>query len=159
VADGILPLNGVAIPGGQNEDVEDLIGAGGAAVIRQRIQVTGALLAEIARVMNVDPTGVEYGLVTRPIQPRSSAAVVTQVNASIVRVPLLAANPLRKQAMLQTAPIITGGTLSLFFGANLVATVVLAPGAYYELPEPIFDGALEGVWDSLIGGVFVTELT
>jgi hypothetical protein len=159
VSDGLLPLNPATIPGGLVEDVEDLIGAGGAAVIRQRLQITGAILAEIARVMNTDPAGTEYGLVVRPVIARASSAVTTQVAASLVAVQLLAANPLRKQAMFQTTPIATGGVLSLFLGANIIATVELVPGAYYELPQAIWDGAITGIWDAAIGSVLVTELT
>ena len=157
MSDGLLPLNPATLPGGSVEDVEDLTGAGGAAVIRQRLQVTGALLAEIARVMNADPAGTEYGLVVRPVIPRSSGSITTTVAASLVAVQLLAANPARKMAMFQATPIITGGTLSLFFGASIIAAVELVPGAYYELPQPAFDGVITGVWDAAIGSVLVTE--
>jgi hypothetical protein len=159
VSDGLLPLNPATVPGGQIEDVEDLIGAGATPVIRQRLQVTGALLAEVARVMDADPTGTEYALVVRPIIARSASSTTTQVAASLVAVQLLAANPARKQAMFQAVPIITGGTLFLFFGVSLVATVELVPGAYYEMPQPVFDGEIMGIWDAAIGSVFVTEQT
>jgi hypothetical protein len=66
MSDGLLPLS-PASPGGQIEDVEDLIGAGATPVVRQRCQVAGATLAEVARVRNVDPTDTDYGLVTRNI--------------------------------------------------------------------------------------------
>jgi hypothetical protein len=159
VSDGLLPLNPATIPGGQIEDVEDLIGAGATPVIRQRLQVTGAILAEVARVMNIDPTGTEYGLVVRPIIARSGTATTTQVNANLAPVLLLAANPARKQAMFQATSIITGGNLFLLFGASSIPTVELVPGAYYELPQPVFDGAISGVWDAAIGSVSITEQT
>jgi hypothetical protein len=157
VSDGLLQLNPATVPGGLIEDVEDLIGAGATPVIRQRLQVTGAVLAEVARIMNIDPTGTEYALVVRPIIARSANAVVTQEAASLTPVMLLAANPARKQAMFQATSIVTGGNLYLFFGTNTIATVELVPGAYYELPQPVFDGAINGVWDAAIGSVLVTE--
>lgn len=101
MADGILPLNGVAIPGGLNEDVEDLVGAGGAPVIRQRIQWTGALLAEVARVMNESPLGDEYGGVVRniPATPVTPLTSSVEINAAVlgnnVIIPGIAAQTIR----------------------------------------------------------------
>lgn len=168
MADGTLPLNGVAVPGGETEDVEALNilppappppPVGFISVIRQRLQVVGRLYSQIAAVLNADPSLSDYGLVVRPIVARSATESTVQIPASIVTVPLLAANPLRKQAMFQTIPILTGGTLQLFFGASLIATVEMVPGAYYELPEPVWDGAISGVWDAAIGSVLITELS
>jgi hypothetical protein len=36
---------------------------------RERVQVAGAALAEIARVLNADPAASDYGLVVRPLEP------------------------------------------------------------------------------------------
>lgn len=58
--------------GGSLIDVEDIGG-----VKRQRIQVGGSALAEIARVKNVGPSFTDYGLVTRPIPSSSPVATAT----------------------------------------------------------------------------------
>jgi hypothetical protein len=162
MADGILPLNGVAIPGGQNEDVEDLVGAGGAAVIRQRVQVTGAILTEVARVQDTAPTGAEMALVTRNISERTpNAPSFSRVAASAVSVSLLAANPARKKACFQ---VDYSGTGKLYLKLGAVAslidmTAILAPGGYYEVPDPVVTGPIDGIWDVATGAVNITEIT
>lgn len=162
MSDGLLPLNPATIPGGQVEDVEDLTGAGGAAVIRQRLQVTGAVLAEVARVQNTDPDGHEYALVTRDIPQRITAdPTLTQVPAGTSAVTLAAANPFRKRITLQTQFISGGSNLYVRLGAGVTTTlyhVLLVPGAYYELPDPVYVGDIEGVWDGVVGFVNVGEL-
>ena len=63
---------------GKSLDTELLIGG----THRERMQVTGALLAEIARVLNTDPAAADYGLVVRqsaPDQPVVFAASVASV--------------------------------------------------------------------------------
>jgi hypothetical protein len=49
----------------KNADTEQLVGVGGANVERQRFQLGGAALAEIARVTNAAPAPADYGLVAR----------------------------------------------------------------------------------------------
>lgn len=83
MSDGLLPLS-PATAGGKIEDVEDLIGAAATPVIRQRNQVVGALLIEIARVMNLSPDGTEYALATRniPATLKTSSLTGTPINIS-----------------------------------------------------------------------------
>ena len=52
-------------------DAEKLAAAGpaGQDIYRERVQITGAILAEIARVINTVIVGTEYALVVRPIPP------------------------------------------------------------------------------------------
>lgn len=164
MSDAVLVLNpGV---GGDLEDVEQLIGAGAQIVIRQRLQVAGSVLAEIARVINTAPVGDEYGLVVRlageaVVNPRTSNAPgVTFVAASLANTTLLAGNINRRNATFFN----TGsGNLYLKIGTAAALnsfTVRLQPGGYYELPVPIWDGSIDGFWDdAAAGGVAVTELT
>lgn len=49
----------------KNADTEQIVGAGGANVERQRFQLTGAALLEIARIKNAAPAAADYALVTR----------------------------------------------------------------------------------------------
>lgn len=163
MADGTLPLNPATIPGGQVEDIETLIGAGGALVLRQRLQVCGAILAEVARVINADPTGAEFGLVTRNIAQRTSTPPTTsKVVANVANVQLLAANPARKMALFQAITTAGAGTLFLKLGIGATAndfSVQLVPGAYYEMPSPVWTGEIDGIWTNGVGAVQITEIT
>lgn len=66
-----------------NVDTESLVGAGGKTVQRQRVEIAGAALAEVAAVKNSAPT-TEYGVVTRNIpsgtQTVSGTVAVTNAN-------------------------------------------------------------------------------
>lgn len=133
MADGLLPLNPATIPGGQSEDIETLVGAGGAAAFRQRLQVTGALLIEIARVMSLSPTGSEFGLVTRniPATPLTSSLVGVEINAAAagdnVIVPGVAAQTVRVFKFF----LVASGSVSLKFkdGAGVDLTPYMAMSA------------------------------
>lgn len=58
-----------ALPGGKALDAEALPGAGpsGQTLYRERVQVTGSTLEQVAAVTNQSPTGTEFALVVRPI--------------------------------------------------------------------------------------------
>lgn len=160
MSDALLPLS-PASPGGQIEDVEDLIGALATLVVRQRVQIAGAVLAEIARVTNSSPVGTEYGLVVRPIAPAAATSTVTNVASSAVNVQLLAANSGRKKACFLNRA--TTGVLYLKLGTVATtgsSTVALLPGGYFETPDPQWQGEIDGIWDVADGnGVNITELT
>lgn len=163
MSDGLLPLS-PASPGGQIEDVEDLVGAAATPVVRQRVQVTGAVLAEVARVVDADPLGAEYGLVVRvagkvlATVPVTATAALSAVAASVASVILLAANPLRRQAI-----IVNESTSVLYIAFAAVAsdtiyTYLVLPAATVELPQPIFTGDISGIWVSATGSARITEL-
>lgn len=163
MSDGLLPLS-PASPGGQIEDVEDLVGAAATPVVRQRVQITGAVLAEIARVVDVDPVGAEYGLVVRvagkvlATVPVTSNAVLSSIAGSAVSVLLLAANPLRRQAIVVNE---STSVLYVSFAAvssDVMYTYLLLPAATLELPQPIYTGDISGVWVSATGSARITEL-
>lgn len=79
MANSVINTQTVSTPPLTALDAELLAGAGpaGQDIYRERIQVTGAILAEIARVINTVIVGTEYALVTRPIPP----VVGTHANA------------------------------------------------------------------------------
>lgn len=166
MSDGLLPLNPGA--GGKIEDVEDLIGAGATPVVRQRIQVVGAILAEVARVIATPPVGTEYALVTRNlpsgVQDVASAqaltSAITRVVAATGNTPLLAPNAARRGAAIYN----DSPDAFLFLKLNAAAsttsfTARLSPGGYYELPSPIWTGEIDAVWSSASGAALITELT
>lgn len=161
MSDALLPLNPATLAGGKIEDVEELIGALGTLVIRQRLQVAGATLAEIARVMNASPVGNEYALVVRPVVSVAADSDVTNVPSALANTQLLAANPLRKKACFVN--LATNGILFLKLGAGATVTsctVRILPGGYYETPDPQWQGEIDGFWTVADGdGVCITELT
>lgn len=69
MADGIINTTTVNDPPTTALDAEVLTGEGpsGQDVYRERVQVTGAQLDEIARVLNQPPGTFAQGLVVRPI--------------------------------------------------------------------------------------------
>jgi hypothetical protein len=168
MADGTLPLS-PASPGGQVEDIEELTvptpvptpppPPGFIKLVRQRIQVVGRLYQQIAAVLDAPPAASEFGLVVRPVVSTSATPTITRVPANAGNVPLLLPNPNRRMACFynQTAT----GVLFLKFGAvasMIDFTVAILPGGYYELPQPIWDGEIDGSWDVADGAVQVTEL-
>ncbi len=71
-----LPADGV----GKQLDTELLVGG----THRERMQIAGALLVEVARILNTDPAPGDYGLVTRDAaldSPQTSVATVATVAA------------------------------------------------------------------------------
>lgn len=64
MADSTIPLNSGT--GGKTLDTENVT-VGGNSVERARNQIAGAGAAEIARVMNAQPAGTEYGLAVREV--------------------------------------------------------------------------------------------
>ncbi len=72
-----LPTSGP----GEKLDTE-LLTVGAESVNRERMQIAGAVAAEIARVLNSDPAAGDYGLVTReagPVSPQISTGSDTNI--------------------------------------------------------------------------------
>lgn len=109
---------------------------------------------------------VDGSQVTQPVsgtlttsQITSSTATLTNVSGSASSVTLLSANASRKQAMIWND---STATLSVKFGTTASATsftVNLVAQAYYELPEPVYTGRIDGIWTVAVGTARITELT
>lgn len=90
----------------------------------------------------------------------SSTSVVTSVAASATSVVLLSSNVGRKNAVFYN-----NSTSILYLKLGVTAattsyTVQLVGGAYFELPiGKIYDGEIDGIWDTATGSCLVTELT
>lgn len=69
-------------------DAEVLTGKGPSSqdIYRERVQVTGAQLAEIARVLKVPPDAFMYGLVVRPVGHVDDSDALNRIAASLVRI-------------------------------------------------------------------------
>ena len=77
MSDSNIPLSPAA-PGGQALDAEKIIGS--PDVYRERVQVTGNTLAQIAVVTNTTPTSDAYALAVRPIDGGSSTPALRNRN-------------------------------------------------------------------------------
>lgn len=91
-------------------------------------------------------------------ETRTSTSAVTSVSASVTTGTLLALNANRRQAMIYND---STANLYLKFGATASTTsftIKIAGGGYYELPQPIYTGVLDGIWDSATGAARITEL-
>lgn len=121
-------------------DVEDLSGTG-AGPERQRLQVAGRLLAQVAEVLNTLPVGTEYGLLTRGIGAATEATIGNRFtggkNTSAVQISASGDNTIYTPA--------NGKTLTLFWialgtpdtnSATVTAIVKLGSKVVYRWPLP-----------------------
>lgn len=69
MSDSVINTTTVSAPPTTALDAEVLAAQGpsGQDIYRERVQVTGSQLAEIARVLRVPPDAFMYGLVVRPV--------------------------------------------------------------------------------------------
>lgn len=89
-----------------------------------------------------------------------ATATLTNVNDTATSTPLLAANTNRRGVTifndsLQALLVKYGATAS-----TTSFTVRVAAGGYWEMPQPVYTGALDGVWTAdSTGAARITELT
>lgn len=96
-------------------------------------------------------------LITSP--PQSSSAAITSVTAAAANTALLGADGTRKGVIITND---STANLKLAYGSPATATnfsVLIAPGGYWEMPAPVYLGALNGIWDAANGAARITELT
>lgn len=94
-----------------------------------------------------------------PAGQPAGAAGLSNVPSSATSVTLAAANPNRRGLL-----IYNDSTSVLFVKLGAAAssssyTVQVAANGYYELPQPIYIGIVDGVWAAANGNARVTELT
>ncbi|MBO0884367.1 MAG: hypothetical protein J2P17_29365 [Mycobacterium sp.] len=90
---------------------------------------------------------------------RPSTATITSVAGSATTVSLLASNT---GAKLRTAFNDSTATLYLKYGTTASTssyTVQMPPNSYYEFPQPLYTGAVDGIWSAANGNVRLTEVT
>ena len=90
--------------------------------------------------------------------PTVSSATVASVSSSATSVTLLASNAARKGASFYNN---STKVLYLKLGATATAsdfTVAMAASSYYELPQPVYTGVIDGIWASANGAVLVTSV-
>lgn len=91
----------------------------------------------------------------------ADTATLSSVASQDTNITILAANANRTGAMIYNNDT---GPLYLKFGATATATtsntVKIAADGYYELPQPVYRGIIDGIWTtSGTGSANVTELT
>lgn len=87
----------------------------------------------------------------------TQAATAANVNSSATNVTVFAANA---GAKYRTVYNDSTAVLYLKFGATASATsytVQLAAGAYYEFPQPLYGGQVDGIWAAANGAARTTE--
>lgn len=88
----------------------------------------------------------------------SGTETVTRVTAAAASTSLLTANASRKGASFYnestaTAYLKRGATASI-----TSYTIQIGPGGYYELPQPIHQGAIDCIWSAANGAMQITEV-
>lgn len=90
----------------------------------------------------------------------ATTATRSNVASSASSVAIAAANTSRKGLLITND---STQVLYLAYGATAASatsyTVQLAPGAYWEMPSPLYTGAMTGIWASANGNARITELT
>lgn len=145
-------------PPGTALDAEKLAAAGpsGEDLFRERVQITGAILAEIAAVKNAPPVGTLYGVVTREVLAQTGTT--TSVASNVANVTLLAANTSRLGAV-----ITNDGSQNLYVKCGATASTTsytrkLAAAEEWELPFG-YTGIIDGIWNVANGSARITEFT
>ena len=90
---------------------------------------------------------------------RASAATLSNVASSASNGALVAANANRLGLLVFND---SSAVLYLKYGETASTssfTVKIAAGAYWEMPQPIYVGQIDGIWASANGAARVTELT
>jgi hypothetical protein len=89
----------------------------------------------------------------------AASATLSNVSSSASNVTLLAANTDRIGVLVVND---STATLYLKYGATATSssyTVKMEPGSYWEMPQPIYTGIIDGIWSSANGAARITELT
>ena len=90
--------------------------------------------------------------------PRAGAVTLSNVSSSVSSGTLLAANGDRIGVL-----VVNDSTAILYlkYGATASASsysVKMEPGSYWEMPQPIYTGIIDGIWASANGAARITEL-
>ena len=109
-----------------------------------------------------DETGTERGTVAAPLNIQGisyATSTVTRVSSSATVVTLKAANTSRRGLYIFNE---STQVLYIKFGSaatNTDYTVRMVANSYFELPEPMYNGIVTGIWVSANGAAQVTEVT
>lgn len=93
------------------------------------------------------------------VHEAAGTATLANVASSATNVTLRSAAATRLGLMIYND---STATLYVKFGATASATsytVQMGPGAYWEMPHPVYTGIVDGIWSAANGNARVTELT
>lgn len=88
----------------------------------------------------------------------ATTATLSNVSSSASNGTLLAENTDRIGVLVQND---STATLYLKYGATATSssyTVKMEPGSYWEMPQPIYQGIVDGIWSAANGAARITEL-
>lgn len=114
-------------------------------------------LSQVAGTTTSVNTGAVDAGTQRVVESNVSSATVASVNSSNSNVTLLASSSTRRGAAFHNNSV---ENCYLKFGATASATsytVKMGPNAYYELPQPVYSGIIDGIWDNTAGSMKVTS--
>jgi hypothetical protein len=120
---------------------------------------TGTIAATQSGTWTVQPGNTANTTAWLVREHTVSSAAVTSVAGSAASVSLLASNANRRKATFYN-----DSTAALYLKCGTTAstssfTIKLFPAAFFELPAPVYTGAIDGIWDSAAGNVRITEFT
>jgi hypothetical protein len=131
-----------------------------------QVDVVAALPAGDNNIGNVDvvtlpsiPAGTNnIGDVDIASTPKVTSATLANVASSATNVTLFASNAAAKGRMIHND---STAVLYVKFGATATSssyTVKMASDSYYEFPEPVYTGIVDGIWASANGSARCTEV-
>lgn len=95
-----------------------------------------------------------------PVSSPSSTSTLTSVASSSSSVTLLASNANRKGAYFYNESVFLLYIAFAATAATSAYTVQVPAGCFYEMPtNPVYQGAIAGIWNFVNGNVRITELT
>ena len=130
------------------------VGANVIGALTANQSVNNAQINGVTPLMGAGPTGTGAQRVT---ESNVSAATLANVASSASSVTLQASNASRRGLSCFND---STATLYLKFGATASATsftVQVGPGGYYETPQPIYSGIVDGIWSAANGNARMTE--
>ena len=145
----------------------DLVTLPGTGAVVLTDEVTDGTLGtgqkQIVGIMDATVNGTNKLIITsdgsaQVIQAGKTSATLSNVSGSASSVNLLAsnANAISRQVFNDSTAI-----LYLKWGATASTTsytVQIQPGGYYEFPQPLYKGAVDGIWSAANGSARLTEM-
>jgi len=147
--------------------VADLVTLPGTGAVVLTDEVTDGTLGtgqkQLVGIMDATVNGTNKLTITsdssaQVIQAGKTSATLTNVSSSATSVSLLASNA---AAISRTCFNDSTQILYLKWGTTASATshtIQIGPNGYYEFPQPLYKGAVDGIWAAANGSARLTEM-
>jgi hypothetical protein len=122
------------------------------------VKLTDGTNTATVKAASTAAASTDTAVVVRPLNQASSASIA-QVTSSASNSTLKASNTARIGLLIYND---SSSALYVKFGATASTTsftIKIAANSYYEMPNPIYTGIVDGIWASANGFAYVTELT